>query len=235
MTLNSGTEPKPPDWLTHRRRLDAILRLQAAVLAGDPTQNEAIQLLGEALGDPLADIREAAAGALAEIGRLARPALPEIVRATQDESPLVRRRSLRAVGMIADAEEVCDGVLETLIAATEDEDAGVALQALAELANLGPHAVSALPALVSAMWTGDVRRRAFAGVALARIGAAAVPSVIQLLSHPSADVRTKAAHVLGKIGPEAAAAASALTVALGDRDETARREAEMALGLIGAK
>jgi HEAT repeat protein len=168
-----------------------------------------------------------------DLGPAARIALPQLIRATQDESAVVRRRAARAVGAIAKTDDSADGIMDTMLAATEDEDPGVCLQALATLGDFGPHAVVALPALLAAVWTGDVRRRAMAGVALARIGAPAVPSLIQSLAHPSADVRAKAAHILGKIGPDAAEAASALKALLEDRDEAAKQEAEEALRLIG--
>jgi HEAT repeat protein len=232
MASDSGSSPTTPDWLTRRRRLDSILRLQASVLAGDPAQREAIQMLAQALGDPVSDIREAAVAALGDFGPQARAALPELMRATQDESAVVRRRAVRAVGAIAEPEEFADDMLTTVMAATEDEDASVVLQALATLGEFGPHAAAALPALLSAIWTGDVRRRAMAGVALARLGPTAVPSLVQSLSHPSADVRAKAAHILGKIGPAAAEAVSPLKALLNDRDEGVKQEAAEALRLL---
>src|SRR5438128_4664898 len=88
---------QPADWLLRRRRLDSILRLQAAAVAGDPAHQEAVRVLSEALGDPIADVREIAICALHEYGPDARTALPNLIRAIQDESPVVRRRAARAV------------------------------------------------------------------------------------------------------------------------------------------
>lgn len=232
--MSSTPDPssRAPDWLLRRRRLDSILRLQAAVLAGDPAQREAVQLLAEALGDPEVEVREVAAGAIADFGHEARRAMPELIRATQDESPIVRRRAIRAVGIIADPEEAVDGALPAVIAATEDEDQGVALEALATLGTFGPLAETALPALLAALWTGDARRRALAGVSLVRLGAAAVPALIQALAHPAPEVRAKAATVLGKLGPPAADAKFNLEQLLTDRDESTRAAAAEALKLI---
>jgi len=220
------------DWLAGRRRLDAILRLQAAVLVGDPAQAEAVRLLSEALGDPDVGVREAAAAALGEFGIDGRAAIPNLVRATQDENEVVRRRAIRALGFVADPEESADTIVPALVAATEDSDAGVSLQAVATLSEFGPLAAPALPALISAIWTGDVRRRALAGVALARLGELAVTSLVQSLQHPSVDVRAKVAHVLGKIGPVAAEARPRLQLMLSDEDETVRAEAAEALRQI---
>jgi HEAT repeat protein len=200
--MHSAPPPdQPADWLLRRRRLDSILRLQAAAVIGDPAHQEAIQVLTEALGDPVADVREIAVCALHEYGAEARHALPALIRATQDESPIVRRRALRAVPEIADPGDPNTDVIPVLLAATEDSDEGVVAQAVASLGEFGPAAAPALPALMAALWTGDARRRALVGVALTRIGAAAVPGVTQALLHPSADVRAKAAQVLGRIGP----------------------------------
>jgi len=220
------------DWLARRRRLDSLLRLQAAVMIGDPEQHEAVRVLAEALADPEPDVRELAAAGLAEFGPDAQIALPELIKAVQDENPVVRRRAVRAIGFIGPA--AADDSLASLIAATEDDDEGVALQAAATIGELGPAAAPAIPALMSAIWTGDVRRRAIAGVSLTRIGEAAVPSLIQSLSHPAAEIRAKAAHLLGRLGPAAAEARPALRALLNDRDDSARAQAAEALKSLEA-
>jgi hypothetical protein len=72
-----------------------------------------------------------------------------------------------------------------------------------------------------------------AAAALARIGRAAVPSLIQTLGHRDADVRRQAALVLAKIGPDAADAVPELTDLLDDSEENVRKAAARALGQIG--
>jgi HEAT repeat protein len=202
------------------------------VMVGDPAHTEAVRLLSEALADPDDGVRETAAAALCDFGVAGRPAIPNLLRAIQDENAIVRRRVIRALGLVADHVESADVVVPALIAATEDSDEGVALQAMATLGEFGPLAAAALPALMSAIWTGDVRHRALAGVALARLGEAAVASLTQALEHPSADVRAKAAHVLGRIGPAAADAKAGLRKLLSDADPLAREEAAEALRLV---
>lgn len=211
----------PADWLLRRRRLDSILRLQAVAVAGDPAHVEAVQLLSEALDDPMTDVRELAMCALHEYGADARAALPGLLRAIQDESSVVRRRAVRAIPDVADLNDPAEDVITALLSATEDSDPGVVSQAIASLGEFGPAAAPSLTALMAALWTGDSRRRALVGVALTRIGAAAVPSLIQVLSHPSADVRAKAVQVLGKIGP-ADEIRPALEPLLADLDEGVR-------------
>jgi hypothetical protein len=68
---------------------------------------------------------------------------------------------------------------------------------------------------------------------LGRIGAPAVPYLIQGLQSPDVQQRRKAAEVLARIGPAAAAATEPLSRALSDPDEEVRRNAAIALGQIG--
>jgi bilin biosynthesis protein len=61
-----------------------------------------------------------------------------------------------------------------------------------------------------------------------RIGAPAVPALIQALGDSDRDVRRAAAEALGKLGDPQAV--SPLIQALGDRSENVRRAAAEALG-----
>jgi HEAT repeat protein len=218
------------DWVARRRQLESLLRLHAAVVMGVSNSLEAVRLLADALGSEDAPVREIAALALIEFGSDTRYALPELIQAVQDSSSLVRRRAIRAIANVG--EVAWNDALPTLIAATEDEDDNVAMQALSTLGELGGVAAPAIPALVSALWTGDVRRRAIAGVALVRIGAASVPALVQSLAHPSAEVRSKAAHLLGRLGRAAESALPALRSLISDADETVRNEVAQALAAI---
>ena len=68
---------------------------------------------------------------------------------------------------------------------------------------------------------------------LSRIGAPAVPALVDRLRHPVATQRAQAALILARIGPEAAAAVPALQQALQDLDPDVRKAAARALGQIG--
>jgi len=199
-------------------------------MAGDPGEPEAIRLLAEALSDPEADVRELAAAALSEFGAGARAAVPALIRAVQDENPVVRRRAIRAIAIVGP--DAGEDALSEVITATDDLEDGVALQAIATLGEFGPSAASAIPALMSAIWTGDVRRRAVAGAALTRMGAAAVPFLVQSLSHPAPEVRSKCAHLLGSLGPIARDVRPALQLLVDDRDEGVRAATDQALRRI---
>jgi HEAT repeat protein len=69
--------------------------------------------------------------------------------------------------------------------------------------------------------------------ALGRIGAPAVPALVQTLDSPDAAVRLKAVDVLSHMGPDAHEAVPRLVKLLGDPDPTVRKAAARALGQIG--
>ena len=72
-----------------------------------------------------------------------------------------------------------------------------------------------------------------AEVALGRIGAPAVPALIDTLQNPDPAVRRKAIEVLGRMGDDAAPAVPALTALLNDPDLGVRKAAARTLGQIG--
>ncbi|HWB08675.1 MAG TPA: HEAT repeat domain-containing protein [Pirellulales bacterium] len=75
--------------------------------------------------------------------------------------------------------------------------------------------------------------RETAADALARIGDAAVPALIDTLHDPDQEVRAQAAQALARMGGKAAPAVDALIQALDDPNEEVRRGAARALGQIG--
>jgi HEAT repeat protein len=69
--------------------------------------------------------------------------------------------------------------------------------------------------------------------ALGRIGAPAVPALIETLANPDATLRLKAVEVLARMGPEAQEAVPRLVELLNDSDPAVRKAATRALGQIG--
>ncbi len=69
--------------------------------------------------------------------------------------------------------------------------------------------------------------------ALARIGPAAVPQVMLMLQDSDPVLRTRAAKILARIGPEAQPSVPMLVAMLNDGDEEVRKSAAHALGQIG--
>ena len=113
-------------------------------------------------------------------------------------------------------------------------------QAAEALAQMGPAAQEAVPALTAALSNPQLFffRPAFA-LALGKIdrraASIAVPALIDVLAGKRRALpdRKEAASVLGQIGGETPDAIAALAKALGDADAAVRQEAAKALGAIG--
>jgi HEAT repeat protein len=141
--------------------------------------------------------------------------------------------------------------IEGLVKGLEDPNAGVRAMAGFSLAQKGPNAVAAVPALSRALTDQDLNVRYSAANALRAIGPgaeAAVPALIKALetfpggSPPLtgphryyADARWIAADALGAIGIGAREAVPALTKTLSDPDPNVRRAAASALKRITGK
>ena len=105
-------------------------------------------------------------------------------------------------------------------------DAGDAIKTLADLG------APAVPWLIRALETPDIRVQAAAAGALARIGRPAVPALIAALKDKDEDVRRCAAAALGYIGPAGQDVVRALISAQADQDEAVRDAATEALKKI---
>jgi HEAT repeat protein len=120
----------------------------------------------------------------------------------------------------------------------QTSDAPRQLQAAMGLADFGPDAAPALPALLSLLerkhadmqLNEDLHLNA--AIALGKIGKAAVAPLQELIGHTDKDVRFYAIWALGWVGPDAKAATTALVKAMADKDEGVRRKAAYALGRI---
>jgi hypothetical protein len=120
-----------------------------------------------------------------------------------------------------------------LIGALHNDDCSVRVNAVCDLARLGPDSSEAVPALIDALEDRDWVVRVAAITALGEIGAAArnaVPALIEALEKE--DVCASAAIALGRIGPEAGPATEALTRLRKNRSGFIRWCAEEALRSI---
>lgn len=170
-----------------------------------------VPVLIKALGDGAAARREAAADALGRIGPPARTAVPALLAALKDKSSAVALMAARAVAEI-DPTRSLPAV--PLLADSLDVPG-----AAAALANIGADARGAVPALIAALkpHKGNSAQeliRLNARLALARIGAPAVPALIEALQDKRDGVAPLAGEALGWILPPPKQAVPALRAAL---------------------
>jgi HEAT repeat protein len=162
--------------------------------------------LAAQLGSTDRDTRREAGHALEKLGPAAKPALPELIKAL------------------------------------DDSDKQVWANALAAIAAIGPGATDAIPRLMQVFDSrrgGDMRQRDKAQMimraanALACIGDAARPALIEALKSNDTGVRFGATKALGGMGAQSRDAIPALIENLGHADEDLRNEVIGTLALIG--
>jgi HEAT repeat protein len=234
-------------------RQDARFRKQLVEALG-AVGTPAVPPLIQALGDGDSDVREAACWALGEIGdRQAVPALSVWAHAGErvaqaalqqmGQAPLplpeavaqvvaqgswgVLVRTLPYEAVRAAVVELGTPAVPPLIQALGDEDIDVRRAACRALGEIGDR--QAVPPLIQALRDWNVR--AAACEALVKIGAPAVPHLIQALGDGDWHVREAACEALGEIGD--GQAVPPLIQALGDGDSDVRAAACRALGAIG--
>lgn len=213
----------------------ANVRTEAAVSLGRiaPPTAKTTAALGALLGDGAPHVRAAAAQALGRQGPSAAPLVAALRRRLIDEDAAVRLRAAEALWHITQDASLA---LPALCACLGDDD--LRWQAALVAGEIGPEAAPAVPALIEALKHEQVHRPArFAAstsVALGKIGKAAVPSLIEVLSDTRPHARLNAAAALGQIGPDARAAASALVSVLSEADGDLRLIVTLSLVSIGA-
>lgn len=121
--------------------------------------------------------------------------------------------------------------LGTLLARLADPSWRVRTAAVERLAAPGDPAAVVPPLLDRLVGPGGIGEREAAGAALARIGAPAVPGLVERLGSEEAELRQAAAGVLGEIRDRRALAA--LTARLSDPEPNVRGAAADALGRTG--
>jgi HEAT repeat protein len=216
---------------------DEVARLRAIDTLGEQgeTTPEAVAALSILLKDRSAIIRAHAAHALSHFGAAARPAVEALAPLIVDPDLNVQREAIRAWTRIHPGPNVSVPVLGKVLKDADPAVRSAALHLLAEagraavpalvqalknekaglwaclvLAEIGPDAADAVPALTDALTTNkrpEIRREA--ALALASIGpasASAVPVLAGFLSDQDTSISSAAAYALGRIGPEAKAA-----------------------------
>jgi HEAT repeat protein len=222
----------------------------------------------EALEGLLHDLRyevrrkqEKAADTLRELGPAAKAAVPDLVEALGKRWPAVRKRVALALGHVGGGAEVIPA-LQRVLEQDEDADvrhaaadtlirlgAGVSLlhstdderrrQASEGLAELGPAARSAVPALLAMLLDNDpitslnTRRSLARAIWLIGPDANVLPDLLRALQAPDELVRLWIARSFAILGPAAVSATPALVQALTDPAEMVRSSLAWALARIG--
>lgn len=227
---NQGTK----DLIKGTRTGDEAARLRAIDTLGEEgeTTPETISALTSLLKDRSAAVRAHAAHALSHFGTAARPAVEALATLIVDPDQNVQREAIRAWSRIHPGPNVSVPVLGKVLKDADPSVRTAALHLLAEagkaavpaliqamknekagfwaclvLAEIGPDAADAVPALTEALATSqrpEMRREAV--LALASIGPAsmgAVPVLTGLLTDPDISVSSGAAYALGSVGPAA--------------------------------
>ncbi len=202
------------------------LRVRNLLASLGPT---AVPDLITALHDDDAAVRQAAAEVLGMIGPPARKAVPTLAGALKDKSPLVALAAALALATVDPTR-----AREAVPLLTDSLDNPYAAEALAEI---GPDARAAVPALIVALKPrqGVADNDAVRGAArhaLACIGPPAVPGLSDTLKDKDEGVVILAAEALGSILPPQKEAVSALRAAL-KRDRAHTSAYAFALGEIG--
>jgi HEAT repeat protein len=200
------------------------------------------------------DVALAVVEALGRIGPNVKEIRPALVKALPNLPPDAQVKAAETLGWFGASDDAALGLAGLLKSSYAPRSA-----ALSSLAEFGPGAKAAVPALVHALtnpkevlsgepqWVhpqygekiaADVVLRRKLTYALSQIGPeakAAVPALAQAVSDPDFHVRGNAVRALGAIGPDAAAAVPDLIKALSDPESEIRKAAATALGKIGPR
>ena len=146
----------------------------------------AVRAVEEALTDPGANIRSAAAWALSQMGAAGAPAIPALEKTLGDEDPRVR--SLSAVALRSMGAKAMDA-LPALVRALSDPEAYVRAPVADAIGNVGPAAKAAVRPLSERLLTAGEQVYVLRSVAaaLGNIGpaaAGALPALQQALKIP---------------------------------------------------
>jgi HEAT repeat protein len=240
------------------RSTDAAKRHAAALVLAPLDPDACLPVLIEILKQGGAREVSEAAKILAALGPKAKAAFPQL-RKRLEEPPKA------AVFFTPDPQEVIhavaridpDGAVPVLwklwrdppkLSGKDRFDAAASLGsplAFWELVRLGPRVKAVLPQLLTDLkapgkddqplsWFYPAPHGA-AQILLAKVGPPALPALRDMLKESSAAVQARAAQVLGRMGPEARAAAPDLVRLVGASDARVRRAAVAALGRVAPR
>ncbi len=201
---------------------DWAIREEAATLLGGLKDPRAVPPLVSTLKDRDRSVREAAIAALTSLGE---PAVMALGACLADPELSVQEAASSVLASIADGR-----VRDPLIRALRTHDWIVRMHAVKALGRLqDPQSV---PALIPLLQDKVKAVREEVSSALAAIGEASIPALLQALAHQEWLVRLHAVESLGKTRSQKAVE-PLLSVIFNDGDSAVREDAVRALGDIG--
>lgn len=201
---------------------DWAIREEAATMLGTLRDARAVAPLISVLRDADRAVREAAIGALTSIGE---PSVPALGLCLSDPQLGVQEAASAVLAVIAD-----DRVLAPLIASLRNRDWIVRMHAAKALGRIKDS--QSIEPLIPLMQDKVKAVREEVTAALAAIGDAAIPSLLEALTHTEWLVRLHAVEALGKTRSPAAVE-PLLSILFNDQDAAIREDTIRALGLIG--
>ena len=216
----------------------------------------AVPVLADALGDTSSKVRRSVADALGDLGKPARPAIPRLLDTLGDESEDVRRNAVNAIGRIGDGIEAAERLLpilsdgsptmrretaralrrmrvfspaiaSALLASLSDDERNIRRESERALGRLGEPVI---PILRDALKTASPQAGPAILRALSDVGLAAVPVVVDYLTHEDAEMRWEAADALGDMQARSPDVLAALLPLFDDPNERVRLEAIDTIG-----
>lgn len=201
---------------------DWAIREDAATALGTLRDPRAVGPLVTVLRDSDRAVREAAIGALTALGE---PAVTALATCLTDRELSVQEAASAVLAVIADVR-----VLAPLVAALKSPDWIVRMHAAKALGRIKN--AEAVESLIPLLQDKVKAVREETSAALAAIGDAAIPSLLNALTHSEWLVRLHAVEALGKTR-SASAVEPLLSALFNDRDAAIREDAVRALGQIG--
>lgn len=211
-------------------RAVVVLSLAGCLVSATGCGDRVSRLLAQ-LDDPDAAVRRAAVSGLVECDARDDRVIAGLTKAVADGDVEVRGPAIVALGEAGPSARSC---LPALTTALHDPIPAVQRSAALAILRIDPHERSTVPVLTAAMKEGDGHVVLAVGN-MGREADWAVPTLIGLLSHQAPQMRSLAAQTLGRIGPPAIAAKSALQRALADPNVAVQSAARNALERIAAK
>jgi HEAT repeat protein len=203
----------------------------AALIAVGPGSDSTVPIMiGVLAHDPNAPARVHAAQVLGALGQRSGAAIPTVIGALADSNAAVRLVAVSAIGRIG----LPVDQLRVLARVSTDSDAAVRAGAVEALIALHAPAETLRAIGERAARDPDAVVRVEAAYALASSGSPArvVPRLVAALGDVDPSVRTAAATVLGRLGPQASGATVALERAATDSDREVRAVATQSLRAV---